>query len=190
MTNANLPERWLNDRRFRRKRLSDAGYRSYHQALIWAVANRTDGVIERGDLADIPDFDPAVVPELMADDLWDPLGVGDRWLIHDYATTQSSKNLLDSYEKRLEWDRVRKAKAAKAAAEAKLSGGNSGGNSRNAKNRGGAELAELAGEADSGGNSTGTFPPESFSTNQTSTNQTPKPRRSNAARTNSHEPDA
>lgn len=167
MTNANLPERWLNDRRFRRKRLSDAGYRSYHQALMWSVANRTEGVIERGDLEDIPDFQPAVVPELMAGDLWDPLGVGDSWLIHDYATTQSSKNLLDSYEKRLEWDRARKAKAAREKA-----------------------IARLAGEADSGGNSAGTFPPESFSTEQNRPDQTTNPRRSNAARTNSHELDS
>jgi hypothetical protein len=96
MTDARMPERWLNDRRFRSKRLSDAGYRSYMNALVWSVANRTDGVIERGDLEDIPDFNPAVVPELMGDDLWEPLGVGDSWHISDFDTTQTGRDLLES----------------------------------------------------------------------------------------------
>ena len=95
MTNANLPERWLNDMRFRRKRLSDGAFRSYMNALMWSVANRTEGIIERGDLEDIPDFDPAVVQELMGGDLWEPLDVGDRWLIYDFATTQTGKDLLE-----------------------------------------------------------------------------------------------
>lgn len=143
MTDARLPERWLNDRRFKSRRLSDAGYRSYMNALVWSVANRTDGVIERGDLEDIPDFNPAVVPELMGGDLWEPLGVGDRWLIYDFETTQSGKDMLESVEKRKAWDRNRKArKAAEKLA------------------------AERAGQMDSTGNSTGNsaveIPPDSY----------------------------
>lgn len=58
MTNANLPERWLNDMRFRRKRLADGAYRSYMNALLWSVANRTEGIIERGDLERHPRLQP------------------------------------------------------------------------------------------------------------------------------------
>ena len=144
MTNANLPERWLNDMRFRSKRLSDAGYRSYMNALMWSVANRTEGIIERGDLEDIPDFNPAVVPELMGDDLWEPLDEGDRWLIYDFATTQTGRDLLEKYEREKALDRARKARKAKAQT-----------------------LAKLADEMASAGNSTGNSPVESPSTDQT-----------------------
>jgi hypothetical protein len=146
MTDARLPERWLNDRRFRSKRLSDAGYRSYINALVWSVANRTDGVIERGDLEDIPDFNPAVVQELMGDDLWEPLGAGDRWRISDFETTQTGRDLLESVERRRAWDRKRKAKDRKN------------------------KLAELA-DDESGGNSGGRSPADSYSTGQASTGQ-------------------
>lgn len=146
MTNANLPERWLNDMRFRRKRLKDGAYRSYMQALMWSVANRTDGVIERGDVEDIPDFDPGDIAELMAGGLWQSRGRDRGWLIEDFATTQTGKDLLESAEKRRAADRARKARQAKEAAEAKL-----------------------AALGDSTGNSGGKFPPDSPSTNQTRT---------------------
>ena len=129
MTDAHLPDRWLNDRRFRSKRLSDVGYRSYMNALIWSVANRTEGIIDRGDLEDIPDFNPAVVPELMGDDLWEPLGAGDRWRISDFDTTQTGRDLLASYEKRKAWDRKRKAKAKSQQLDEQLDNDGSGGNS-------------------------------------------------------------
>jgi hypothetical protein len=132
MTNANLPERWLNDMRFRRKRLSDSGYRSYMQALMWSVANRTEGYIERGDLEDIPDFNPADVRELVKDGLWE--AEGERWLIYDFATTQTGKDLLEKYEREKALDRARKARQRAEAAAAKRaalagSGGSSGGQS-------------------------------------------------------------
>lgn len=151
MTDAHLPERWLNDRRFRSRRLSDAGYRSYMNALIWSVANRTEGVIDRGDLEDIPDFNPAVVPELMGDDLWEPLGVGDRWLISDFETTQTGRDLLASAEKRRAWDRRRKA--------------------RDRKDR---LAAQLADDDDSGGSSGGRSPVERYRPGQDRTGQDPK----------------
>lgn len=132
MTNANLPERWLNDMRFRRKRLSDSAYRSYMQALTWSVANRTEGIIERGDLEDIPDFSPADVPELVKNGLWEV--ESERWLIHDFATTQTGKDLLEKYEHEKALDRARKARQRAEAAATKRaalasSGGSSGGQS-------------------------------------------------------------
>ncbi len=129
MTNANLPERWLNDMRFRRKRLTDSAYRSYMQALMWSVANRTDGVVERGDLEDIPDFNPADLRELMSVELWRSRGSDRGWLIADFDTTQTGKDLLEAAEKRRVADRKRKAQARKEAAEKRLEGGSSGGHS-------------------------------------------------------------
>lgn len=132
MTDAHLPDRWLNDRRFRSKRLSDSAFRSYMNALMWSVANRTEGIIERGDLEDIPDFNPGDIQALVGNDLWDPRGAGNRWLIHDFPTTQTGKDLLESYERRKAWDRNRKARERKNRLAAQLaqddeSGGISGG---------------------------------------------------------------
>jgi hypothetical protein len=155
MTNANLPERWLNDMRFRRKRLSDSAYRSYMQALVWSVANRTEGIIERGDVEDIPDFGPADVPELVKNGLWEV--EGERWLIRDFATTQTGKDLLEKYERTKALDRARKARKAKETAAAKL-----------------------AGLDDSGGNSGGTFPADSPSTDQNRPNASKRGTEKNA----------
>jgi hypothetical protein len=143
MTNANLPERWLNDMRFRRKRLSDSAFRSYTFSLMWSVANRTEGIIERGDLEDIPDFNPADITELMRVGLWQPRRPDRGWLIADFDTTQTGKDLLEKYEREKAWDRKRKAQARKAALEKRLAAD------------------------DSGGKSTGQSPPELPSTNQT-----------------------
>lgn len=109
MTNANLPDRWLSDRRFRRENLSDAAFRAYVNSRIYAVGNRTEGVIEPADIRFIPDFDRAAVPELIENHLWEPLGRDHGWLIADFSTTQTGKDLLASYEKRKAYDRQRKA---------------------------------------------------------------------------------
>ena len=128
MSSANLPDRWLGDRRFRRENLPDAAYRAYINALMYAVNNRTDGVIGPADLKYIPDFDRAAIKPLIEGGLWSALSKGLGWFIVDYPTTQSSKNLLESYDKRKAYDRDRKAKQAadKRAAQSN-SGGNSGG---------------------------------------------------------------
>jgi hypothetical protein len=144
MTNANLPERWLNDLRFRRDQLSDTAFRGYVNALMWSVANRTEGVIRPQDLKYLPDFGRAVIPELIGDDLWEPRGSDRGWLIVDFATTQTGKDLLEKYEREKAYDRKRKALARKAELAARL---------------------RALGE--SGGSSTGKVPPESPSTNQT-----------------------
>jgi len=107
--------------------LSDSGYRSYIAALMYSVANRTDGAIEKSDLPHIPNFDSADIPELVGGDLLEPRA--DAWLIADYSATQSSRSLLESYEHRKAWDRDRKAKQASARHTAQRnSGGVSGGN--------------------------------------------------------------
>lgn len=129
MTNANLPDRWLSDRRFRRENLSDAAFRAYVNSRIYAVGNRTEGVIEPADIRFIPDFDRAAVPELIENHLWEPLGRDHGWLIADFSTTQTGKDLLASYEKRKAYDRQRQARAklAKITADQSDSGGISGG---------------------------------------------------------------
>ena len=108
MANANLPDRWLGDRRFRRESLPDAAYRAYMNALMYAVTNRTDGVIESADLKFIPDFDRGAITLLIEDRLWAARGKGRGGFIVDFPTTQSSKNLLESYERRKAWDRTGK----------------------------------------------------------------------------------
>jgi hypothetical protein len=156
VTNANLPERWLNDLRFRRDQLSDAAYRGYMNALMWSVANRTDGVIRPQDLKYIPDFDHGVIRGLVNDDLWQPRGPNRGWLIADFATTQTSRDLVEKYEREKALDRARKARKAKEAAAEKLA--------KLAALNTGAELCE---QDFSGGNSAGSFPAESPSTEQT-----------------------
>jgi hypothetical protein len=155
MSNANLPDRWIVDRRFRRDVLSNSGFRSYIAALMWSVSNRTDGQITAQDLPYIPNFDAADMSELVGDDLLEPCIDG--WLITDYPATQSSRSLLESYEHRKRWDRDRKARQA---------------------------AERRAAPSDSGGGSGGNFPPDSSKQNKTRQNQTnpkaPKVPRSNA----------
>ncbi len=91
MTDARLPERWLMDRRF--NRLDDGHFRSYTYALMWAVSNRTDGVIEESDLPLIPHFSRDSIPAMLAVGLWqvmdDRLDIA--WQIIDYGPTQTSR---------------------------------------------------------------------------------------------------
>ncbi|MBT2535886.1 hypothetical protein [Arthrobacter sp. ISL-69] len=100
MTDARFPDRWLSDRRFRR--LSDGEYRSYSQALMWAVLNRTDGDVPAKDLAIIPDFVPDHAGRLVEVELWAPAGAG--WLILDFGATQTSKEQLDGLDARKRQD--------------------------------------------------------------------------------------
>ena len=68
------------------------------------------------------------MPELIENHLWEPLGRDHGWLIADFSTTQTGKDLLASYEKRKAYDRQRKARAklAKITADQSDSGGISG----------------------------------------------------------------
>ncbi len=74
MTDARYPERWLHDRRI--TRLPDKARRAYVVTLVYAVANRTDGVLHAEDLADLPSYVEAQVPTLVAAGLWEPLSEG------------------------------------------------------------------------------------------------------------------
>ena len=103
MTDARLPERWLNARKFRR--LSDREWRSYTHPLMWSVANRTDGVIEHRDIEDIPDFDPSCVPPFVDGGLWSR--IDDGWLIVDFLSTQSSRAQLERDDLNRERNRER-----------------------------------------------------------------------------------
>ena len=113
VTDARIPDRWPSDRRFRRRRLSDPAYRSYMQALTWSVTNRTEGVIEPGDLSDIADFDVAAIRELTGGDLWEPRGPDNGWLIIDFQQTQTGRDLLESYDRKERGTGVAKRRHAK-----------------------------------------------------------------------------
>ena len=97
MTDARFPERWLNDRRL--LRLSDAAFRLFVISLTWSVSNRTDGVLDAGDLALIPGINPAAVGELVEAALWmaggGPSPTAAPWLIIEYAGTQTSRHELE-----------------------------------------------------------------------------------------------
>lgn len=116
MVDARVPERWLWDRRF--ARLDDVSYRSYFQALMWSVANRTDGVIEPDDLALIPNFAKGSVKVFVAANLWTALG--NRWLITDFEATQTSRSELEVLENARARERRKKQRqrAAKAIEKA------------------------------------------------------------------------
>lgn len=89
MTDARLPERWLNDRRL--LRLSDAEFRAYITSLLWSVSNRTDGHLESDDLDLIPGAREAS-GALVKAQLWTSTkGVLE---VTDYASTQTSSDEL------------------------------------------------------------------------------------------------
>lgn len=105
MTDARFPERWLNDRRFRR--LSADEFRTFSMALLWTVANRTDGELLAEDLPYIPDAVADHAGRLVEVGLWAPTRAG--WFILDFEGTQTSKGQLDGLDarKRQDADRQR-----------------------------------------------------------------------------------
>jgi hypothetical protein len=106
VTDARFPERWLNDRRF--LLLSDAAHLLYTRALMFSVANRTDGLLHDDDLPLIPAVDPARADELAKAELW--LRHGDGWLIVDYMATQTSRDDLEVLENERRRQREKKAR--------------------------------------------------------------------------------
>ena len=104
MTDARIPERWLNDRRL--QRLSAEHYRSFFNALLWSVANRTDGRIEREDLGLIPHWSALAAKAFVDAGLFALLPEG--WLIVDYASTQTSRDELEMLQRMRDADRRRK----------------------------------------------------------------------------------
>lgn len=104
MTDARLPERWLNDRRL--QRLSAEHYRTFINALLWCVANRTDGRIEREDVGLIPRWSANAAKAFVDAGLFTPQADG--WLISDYDSTQSSRDDLERLERMRANDRRKK----------------------------------------------------------------------------------
>jgi hypothetical protein len=116
MTDARLPERWLNDRRL--QRLSADHFRTYINALLWSVANRTDGRIERDDVGLIPLWSANAAKAFVSAELFTPQSGG--WLITDYASTQTARSELETLERvrRRERDKKARQRAGKVAEEA------------------------------------------------------------------------
>jgi len=106
MTDARFPERWLNDRRL--LRLSDPAFRLFVVALMWSVANRSDGVVYDDDLRLMPVVDPSRAAEIAKTGLW--CRVRDYWQITEFAHTQSDSEDLARLAARRLADRKRKAK--------------------------------------------------------------------------------
>ena len=115
MTDARLPERWLNDSRL--QRLSADHYRTFINALLWSVANRTDGRVEREDVGLIPHWSGNAAKAFVAAGLFTAQSNG--WLIADYAATQTTRSELETLERVRRREREKKAKqrAGKASEE-------------------------------------------------------------------------
>jgi hypothetical protein len=117
---ARYPDRYLHDRRV--TRLSDADHRAYVLALVWSVANRTDGVITLDDLDAMPKpvtreaLQALERAELAAEEL---AGSEMVWRLTDYATTQTSRAELEALDKARQAKRHdMAARRARKAAEA------------------------------------------------------------------------
>lgn len=109
MTDARIPERWLNDRRF--ARLGHEPFHLYILAITWSVANRTDGVIESDDLDLIAAWATGKPIELLVNaGLWTEEVEGKRWLITDYSGTQTSSHDLQVLDNARRHEREKKAR--------------------------------------------------------------------------------
>lgn len=95
MTDARLPERWLNDRRM--ARLSDGDWRAFCNCLMWSVSNRTDGVIHPTDVELIPRFDVQAADRLVSSEIL--VKLSDGWLINEFVVTQTTAKQLASVER-------------------------------------------------------------------------------------------
>src|ERR1035437_5620079 len=72
---------------------SPGAWRLYTFALLYAVTNRSDGLILAADLPLIPAVDPQCSAELVDRGLWERRRGG--WLIVDFKVTQPSRDELD-----------------------------------------------------------------------------------------------
>ena len=114
MTDARLPERWLTDRRF--ATLSHEAFRSYHLALMWSVANRTDGALLPAELNLIPGFCKGSPSDLVGAGLWTPQSTG--WLITDFEQTQTSSAQLRALDENRAKEREKKRRQRAKKADA------------------------------------------------------------------------
>ena len=109
MTDFRFPERWLLDRRF--SRLSGDALAAYVCAGAWCASNRTEGVIDRADLADVPRLTTPLADALTRAGLFGVTPEG--WQMLDYADTQTSRAELEAAEhaRRSERDKKRRQRA-------------------------------------------------------------------------------
>src|SRR4051812_31497744 len=149
MTDARLPERWLNDRRV--IRLTDGAFRTFVTSLVWSVANRTDGVIDPDDLDLVHGASRDKVPELVAAGLYEP--AGSVHLIVDFAATQTSRDQLLILENVRRQEREKKARqrARKSEESEHLSPGMSPGTPSPGTVPGGPHRTGQAGQAGQAG---------------------------------------
>jgi hypothetical protein len=112
MADSRIPERYLSDKRV--LRLSHGARSSLFMATTWSVSNRTDGRIERADLALIPTFVEGCVSELLAHELWIEDGK-DAWIILDFERDQTSRSEFEALDnaRRRERDKKRRQRALK-----------------------------------------------------------------------------
>lgn len=108
MTDARIPERYLMDRRI--VRLTHTQRSSYFMSTLWSVSNRTDGHIEREDLALIPTFDPSSVDALVERGLWAVTETG--WVDVDFEIVQTSRDDLVTLDNARKADREKKRRHA------------------------------------------------------------------------------
>lgn len=95
MTDVRLPERWITDRRV--LLTTPPVWRLYTFALMYSVANRSDGVILPDDLQMMPTISADCAAELVKLGLWERRRDG--WRITDFTATQSSRDELDQLER-------------------------------------------------------------------------------------------
>ncbi|MGN7968163.1 hypothetical protein [Microbacterium sp. 22296] len=148
MADARIPERYLVDRRI--MRLTDAERSSLFLATLWSVSNRTDGRIERGDLAIIPMFRQEAVHTLVVHGLWVEDGP-DAWSIADYERDQTTRDEFERLENARRKDREKKARQrAQQRVPGDAPGGQSPGTAqdRQGKARQGQEGKDIAGGVD------------------------------------------
>lgn len=128
MTDARHPERWLNDLRF--QEISAEDYRAYSFALMWSVANRTDGIITPSRLRFIPTMTEETPPRLVAADLWVWQPANNGWYMREFTTTQTTRRELEAAQKardkEAENKRVKRAQQRLEAAEKEASADQSG----------------------------------------------------------------
>jgi hypothetical protein len=106
MTDARLPERILTDRRL--LQINPLDFQSHIMATVWSVANRTDGLLLKGELRLIPKFSATSAARLVQAGLWD--SVGEDFTIVDFAAQQTSRHELEVLENSRRREREKKAR--------------------------------------------------------------------------------
>lgn len=108
MTDARIPERYLNDRRI--LKLTDTERSSYFMAGVWSVSNRTDGKFDDGDLDLIPTFNKAAIRSLIGSGLW--ARSADGYIDTEFLRVNTSRDDLEVLDNIRRADREKKARQA------------------------------------------------------------------------------